>query len=173
MEDKKVVVAAILEKELFSCIMGKFGAENEYAEVVNYIDTDEETVKRIASENHTELLIADFNLCAENSGQKKLSEFCENGSLNPETGDMTEILMIYEDANRKALSELQRELFKRKIPLYPLRINNKSSKHEKTLAYYQIKGSIMSLKRQKDYYAKKKAEADELIKCVEEATGEV
>ena len=65
--DNKVIVAALVENDLFNCIIGEFGAENEYAEVVNYIDADEETVKRIASERHTGLVIADFNLCAENS----------------------------------------------------------------------------------------------------------
>ena len=92
--------------------------------------------------------------------------------MNPETGEMTEILMIYEDSNTEALVEFQRELFNRKIPLYPLRINDKGSKDEKILAYYQIKGSIRSLKKQKDSYAKKRAEADEILKRIEEAIDE-
>lgn len=164
--NKAVVVAGLIDRDLFNSIKGNLTDEERTDVVVtNYIDADEDTVKNDASERHIDLAVVDIAECSEKSGQKKFLEICTHGALNKD-GDMTEILMIYSNKDFELLMKLQQELFKRKIPVYPLKFDDRDNEMEKRLVFQNIRANIRGLKKEKQRYCQMVKEADEMIDAI-------
>ena len=170
MNDNKVVLRALINNELFDYIISQLGNERKAVlEMTNYIDADIEEIRNALDESHTDVLVADMELYADENGQKKLEAFYVRGALNHTTATMTRVYLIYKSKNIEEFSKTQRELQDREIPVYPLKLNGMNIDIEMRVLAANVSGAIIGAYNDIIRKIRKKERADEIIKRISDA----
>ena len=150
MGDSKIVVAALMGKDLFSYISEQIRDEKN-ANLYNCSDMDIESVREIAGTRVIDLAIVDFDVYKEEGERSKLEELFKHGALDS-NGSMTDFIMIYNKGNANELYELNRMLLERKIAMSNVCLDDKDDELEKRIVIQNILAGIHRLKREKSYY---------------------